>query len=883
MERVFLKIVNLSLTAGIMVLAVIALRLILKKAPKWMFCLLWGLVAIRLVFPFTIETPFSLLPESFVSDSLLDDAAIITGDVMPVERGAETGAINNPNEYLEIPDNMHEAVDITDAKALTSDGQTIVRNEQSSDNNEASINNTLNSSMNNVASGYAPVSSDVKPVIVLSYIWLAGMAAMLVYAVVSAMLLKRRLRTATRFQKGIKQSEQVASPFVLGIIRPVIYLPYQVKAEDLPHIVAHERAHIKRKDHWWKPLGFLLLSVYWFNPLLWVAYIFLCRDIEAACDEKVVKELDRDSVRAYSTALLNCSVQHRRIAACPIAFGEESVKGRVKNVMNYKKPAFWIVGITVLALIVVGVMFLTTKQNNVSAESGTEDKSVEEIKDGSDLQAADRKTEERPVEGLLQNASPDTSALQLSYFDGEKTYLKYIFNPEEEKEIINEINSLELKKVDSSRVSEMKVPCYGMTISDKEGFDIWLTYSGGMWLTKDVSVYEGSYDFGSIYASAGDDSLNVLEGGIFMPNAAILGCYDSRFYSRAEAMAAEKDGVSISVKSYDEDTNTITLLITNNSDKEFCYGDAFELQKEIEGVWYILPARLSNYAFTDILHVLPSGQSVEEKCDLTMYGNLRDFIGGNYRIEKEKLATEFNVIPIEKIYIDEIPGIQKRTMTLSDVLKLSDRGEKLAWSDFDEFTGTDVGSGLYIMQYKIDGNFEMLVGGGSPDEELMYARLVHRNTEERTDIRTGDKYDILSFVREALEEEAGLYTRNSDGTYTGNNGVTYRYRLELPGKMPDEETEYGFIVLSDDATLDYDKFAKFLISSSVDPNEHLLVSSGKILSRDEVNNFNQVYLEAAYLPLLLRPEASEVTRVYVKSRPGEKEYTLEGEKGRIMS
>ena len=175
---------------------------------------------------------------------------------------------------------------------------------------------------------------------ILSCIWMAGMAAMALYALVSYWLIKRRVAAATLLRENIKQSEGVDTPFVLGLFRPVIYLPYYLGEEDLAYVVAHERAHIRRRDHWWKPLGFALLTVYWFNPLLWLAYVLLCRDIEGACDEKVIREMGLEDRRGYSAALLNCSVRRRSIAACPLAFGEVGVKERVKSVMHYKRPAF---------------------------------------------------------------------------------------------------------------------------------------------------------------------------------------------------------------------------------------------------------------------------------------------------------------------------------------------------------------------------------------------------------------------------------------------------------------------------------------------------------------------------------------------------------------
>ena len=250
-----------------------------------------------------------------------------------------------------------------------------------------------------IQSGIAPIDNAVNPVLsevlapadgasanptqiwsfILSHVWLIGMAAMLLYALGSFLLLKRRMATATLLRENIKQSELADSPFVLGLFRPTIYLPYAMSEADMAHVIAHEQAHIRRRDHWWKPLGFLLLSVYWFNPVLWLAYVLLCRDIEAACDEKVIADMEKDDRRAYSTALLNCSVHRRRIAACPLAFGEVGVKDRVKSVMNYKKPAFWIIAVAVAASIVVAVCFLTNPYDSQAVKDELENNTCETI------------------------------------------------------------------------------------------------------------------------------------------------------------------------------------------------------------------------------------------------------------------------------------------------------------------------------------------------------------------------------------------------------------------------------------------------------------------------------------------------------------------------
>ena len=308
MNELFLKIINMSISASWLILAVLILRLVLKKAPKWVNVLLWGIVAVRLICPFSFESALSLIPsaETFPEK-------IISGPSFDVQTGI-TPIDNRINDYL--GDRYFEGVTV-------------------------------------------PANNGNNIMTILTIVWTIGILLLVAYTVISYWRLHREIDTAVRYKDNIFQSENVSSPFVLGIIKPRIYLPFSMNDQDLEHVVAHEQAHICRKDHWWKPLGFLLLTVHWFNPLMWLAYVLLCRDIELACDEKVIKELSNEERADYTQALVACSVNRRMIAACPLAFGEVGVKERVKSVMNYKKPAFWIIVLAVITCVVVAVCFLT--------------------------------------------------------------------------------------------------------------------------------------------------------------------------------------------------------------------------------------------------------------------------------------------------------------------------------------------------------------------------------------------------------------------------------------------------------------------------------------------------------------------------------------------
>ncbi len=312
MAGIFLKIVNMSISACWIVLAILLLRLVLKKAPKWINCVLWGIAGLRLVMPFSFESVFSLIPS------------------------AET--------ITKAPDSPRPQID---------SGVSVIDNQ---------INGYL---QGNYFEGVTrPMGNFVDVNTILAIVWLVGIAALLIYTLVSFLSLKSKIGTAVLLRDNIYQSETVVSPFVLGIIKPKIYLPFNMNGQNMDHVIAHEKAHIRRKDYLWKPLGFLILTLHWFNPMVWLGYILLCRDIELACDEKVVKELNNEQRADYSEALLACSVNRRMIAACPLAFGEVGVKDRIKSVLNYKKPAFWIIVVAIIVSIIVAVCFLTNPLNS---------------------------------------------------------------------------------------------------------------------------------------------------------------------------------------------------------------------------------------------------------------------------------------------------------------------------------------------------------------------------------------------------------------------------------------------------------------------------------------------------------------------------------------
>ena len=317
MAAVFLKLLNLSISASWLVLAVLVLRLVSKRSPKWMNVLLWGIVALRLVLPFSVESALSLIPSAeTVSPAVVqfDPAPTITSGVSVID-------------------------------------------------------NAVNPSL---SEHFAAVpTASVNPLYVWAYlagwVWLIGLGVMLLYALASYLRLRRRVSVSLCVRENIYLCDAISSPFILGVVKPRIYLPSGLDEVQRQNVLSHERAHLARRDHWWKPLGFALLAVYWFNPVLWLAYALLCRDIELACDERVIRTMDESAVKTYSTVLLACSMPRKAVITCPLAFGEVAVKERVRNALRYKKPAFWVVAASVAVCVVVAVCFLTNPPTDTDA------------------------------------------------------------------------------------------------------------------------------------------------------------------------------------------------------------------------------------------------------------------------------------------------------------------------------------------------------------------------------------------------------------------------------------------------------------------------------------------------------------------------------------
>lgn len=317
MAEVFIRLLGMSLTASYLILAVIVIRVLMKRAPKKTICMLWGLAAIRLVLPFSLESTFSLLPNVHTT-SLMSSIQSFSKDILS---GAELQPVSGITPVDKIAESLHIETWTQAAAASTNPFQAAAQ--------------------------------------IASIVWLIGMAILITFSLVSYMELRRRVSCSIRIEKNLYRCDAIDTPFVLGLISPKIFLPFSLDDQYLEFVIAHETAHIKRRDHWIKPLGFILLTTYWFNPLVWLAYIMLCRDIELACDEKVLAQIGAYQKKAYSASLLACSIKRSSIAMCPVAFGEIGVKQRIKNVLNYRKPVLWLTLVAAVVCLVVTFGFLT--------------------------------------------------------------------------------------------------------------------------------------------------------------------------------------------------------------------------------------------------------------------------------------------------------------------------------------------------------------------------------------------------------------------------------------------------------------------------------------------------------------------------------------------
>lgn len=637
MEDIFIKILNMSITASYFALALFIIRAIFRKMPKWISCLLWGLVGLRLIIPFSFESILSIIPsaETVPYDILISEEPHITSGI-PI----------------------------------------------------------LNSSLNPIINeAFAPeVHESVNPLQVIVFIsavlWIAGIMGMLLYALISYMLLQKKTNVSFENEKSVFICDNIDSPFILGVIKPRIYIPSFIDEDDKFFVLAHEKAHIKRKDYLWKPLGFLILSLHWFNPLMWLTYILLCRDIEGACDEKVIKEMDTEKKKSYSNALITCSVQNKYITACPLAFGETGVKSRIKNILSYKKPALWIIIITIVLCIVLSLCFITNP--------------------------AGIKIDDIDAYGYIFD---ETEKIQLFIGSG------YIYSTEDTKPELSEIKKVRLEKIPLEETRDTnRDKSYRIEINDKISININEDFSV-LWLDDSIRP---SYSYK-------------------IKNPEVL----KNLFSISNYVTG-MEGVYVNLRKVQKtDTGIIfTAEWHNERDEAVEFGEIFSIERLTADGTYETVEFPENFVFILPAYILNPGDVVEKEyyCPISLKeGDYRFSVTFSTKDDKNYYARSVFIIDegTEAASSSEnAPAVTtSKTLTLDDVTELSQKGEKLSWDDFDGFSYYETGSGLYIRIYKIDEIFSLAIGGIG-DTQIkpiyIYLKALFEDSEKVIDIRNAD-------------------------------------------------------------------------------------------------------------------------------------------------
>lgn len=383
MSRIFSGVLQMSIAAAWMIPVVMVLRRLLKRAPKWVNLVLWGLVGLRLVCPFVPESRFSLMPK------------------LPILSGYLYGnMIGNPAGNAFQADTLQTGTNFSNnISQAVLDGST------------AAAGSGMGGVFGITGSGIGVFGTGVWRIpewllSIFTILWLAGVILFTGYAIYSYVRVRRQVAEAMWLRENLWICDEVKSPFILGLRKPKIYLSSSMDEAQYPYVIAHEQAHLKRGDQWWKPLGFLILAIHWFNPFVWAAYILFCNDLELACDESAVKKLKPQERKDYSYALLSCSMQRRLVTVCPLAFGEVGVKKRVKEILNYKKPTFWVVLAAVAVCVIVAVCFLTNPKQGTTTtilltnEAGKSENGV----DAGNVASADEVKAQQEMDAALQEA-----------------------------------------------------------------------------------------------------------------------------------------------------------------------------------------------------------------------------------------------------------------------------------------------------------------------------------------------------------------------------------------------------------------------------------------------------------------------------------------------
>lgn len=436
MEIIFTKIFNMSVAASMLIIAVILLRLILKNAPKWIRCVLWLLVALRLVIPFSFESPFSLIPNA----------------------QAINAATQSSTSYV--------------SSLVNTDSFNTMQNAVSSSENETGI------------------------ITILSFLWIAGFGVMLIYMLFSYFHLYLRVKESIEIEDNILVCDRISSPFVFGIIRPRIYLPSDLSEKEKSYVIAHEMAHIKHHDNLLKPIGYLILSIHFFNPLCWIAFKLFTNDVELACDERVIKNYDIQDKKGYSSALLSCSIERNILSACPFSFGESGLKQRIKSVLGYRKPTIRIVILSSAVCILTAMSFMTNPITSaLEINSDNQESAIDNLKKLSfnfaeppttapATEPTTKPTEPQKVDKKKEESKPQNTVAEKEPAEEyiEDSYTEYDNNNEEYDEIFYDAVSKLIMSNSNNSQSEDKVEVEPFSINPED-----YVFDNGNNYTKDLS------------------------------------------------------------------------------------------------------------------------------------------------------------------------------------------------------------------------------------------------------------------------------------------------------------------------------------------------------------------------------------------------------------
>lgn len=679
-------LLNMSLTAGVVILFVLLLRLLLKKAPKVISYALWGIVLFRLLCPVSIQSDLSLFrlldTPVTANDTITSRIEYIPSDIVRAETPPVSPAVPGTGDVVGgMPPGGTNGGVLPPGEAT---GDALPQGGATGDGMSQGGTTGRVLPQGGTTGGVLPhetarlaVGPFEVPMTIAACVWMTGALAMVLYTAVSCIRLRRKLLTASLLRDNIYLADEITSPFVMGVFRPKIFLPSSIKEREQPYILAHEQHHISRFDHIVKPLAFAALCVHWFNPLVWCAFILAGKDMEMSCDEAVVRKMGADVLADYTASLLSLATGKHIAAGMSPAFGEGDAKGRIRNLANWKKPAFWVVPLSVLACAAAAVCFLTNPGRDKFS---------------------------------LCVVVPAGSQASMVYTHEEISPLgNYIYVIAGDGLGDTEV---QLKPVEVKTETAYDEPVY-LT----PGMPVKMEAEKGGWFKIGVNVQNPSDEEKIVYVDVENVTVRISEVNepeTFLMEAEILEIHDG-------SLLVEPVEGSPELNSADK---IEVPVINRDTVPELQVGDIIEVSYSGQ-ILETYPARLS-----DVYSIRVISKKVIMREEKSREGR---HSGEEGQSPEEDLSVETN------------------TLSLNDVIMLSQYGQDLTWSDFEQYDYTEVGSGLYIRKYEIDGRFRLWIGGGGPDSDPMYIYLALADGfETRIDIRDGG---TEAFIAEHRSED----------------------------------------------------------------------------------------------------------------------------------